>query len=168
MRVRRGVVFRSAWRLASAYLFSDCWRRAWGLLLSVVALNCTAVYITVRTNLWQADFYNMLQSQSYAGCMAAIGVYALLASFLVLLHGMQVRLRLALHVNWRAWLTENYLHLWLRDKAYYRMQFQGRAADNPDQRISEDVDLFVALTIRLFLECMQDAQIGRASCRERV
>lgn len=157
MRVRRGVVFRSAWKLASAYLFSERWRRAWGLLLSVVALNCIAVYITVRTNLWQADFYNMLQSQSRAGCMAAIGVYALLAAFLVLLRGFQTRLRLSLHLDWRAWLTETYMNLWLRGKAYYRMQLQGKAADNPDQRISEDVDLFVALTIRLFLECMQDA-----------
>lgn len=155
--MRRGTVLKSAWKLASAYLFSERWRRAWGLLLSVVALNCTAVYITVRTNLWQADFYNMLQSQRYTGCMAAIGVYAFLASFLVLLRGMQTRLRLSLHLDWRAWLTETYLNLWLRDQAYYRMQFQGKAADNPDQRISEDVDLFVALTIRLFLECMQDA-----------
>lgn len=155
--MRRGVVLRSAWKLGRDYLFSKQKWQAWGLLVSVVCLNLAVVYITVRVNLWQANFYNIIQSHEQAGFLEAIGVYAALASVLVVIKGLQIYFRMLLHVNWRQWLTDKYLSYWLKNKIYYRLQLNdAHYADNPDQRISEDVDLFVSLTLRLSLECMQD------------
>lgn len=155
--MRRGVVLRSAWKLGRGYLFSRHKWQAWSLLIAVIATNLAVVYITVRVNLWQADFYNIIQSHKETGFIEAIGVYVLLAMFLVIIKGFQVYLRMLLHINWRQWLTDTYLSYWLKHKIYYRLQTSDPYhADNPDQRISEDVDLFVALTLRLFLECMQD------------
>ncbi|WP_110955620.1 ABC transporter ATP-binding protein/permease [Anaerosinus massiliensis] len=156
--MRRGVVLRSAWRLGRDYLFSNQKWTAWGLLLLVVLFNLLLVYITVQINLWQATFYNIIQSHNQGGFIEAIGFYALLAIILVAVKGCQTYFRLLLHINWRQWLTDKYLSYWLKNKIYYRLQlYDGNDADNPDQRISEDVDLFVALTLRLSLECMQDA-----------
>ncbi len=155
--MRRGVVLRSAWRLGRDYLFSKQKWTAWSLLLLVVCFNLLLVYITVQINLWQATFYNIIQSHNQAGFIEAIGFYALLAVILVAVKGSQTYFRLLLHINWRQWLTDKYLSYWLKHKIYYRLQlYGGHDADNPDQRISEDVDLFVALTLRLSLECMQD------------
>lgn len=155
--MRRGVVLRSAWKLGREYLFSKQKWQAWGLLVSVVCLNLAVVYITVRVNLWQANFYNIIQSYEQVGFLEAIGVYAALASVLVVVKGLQVYFRMLLQVNWRQWLTDKYLSYWLKNKIYYRLQLNDEHyADNPDQRISEDVDLFVSLTLRLSLECMQD------------
>ncbi|MBP2631209.1 MAG: bacA 2 [Firmicutes bacterium] len=155
--MRRGVVLRSAWRLGRDYLFSKQKWTAWGLLLLVVCFNLLLVYITVQINLWQATFYNIIQSHNQAGFIEAIGFYALLAVILVAVKGSQTYFRMLLHINWRQWLTDKYLSYWLKNKIYYRLQlYGGHDADNPDQRISEDVDLFVALTLRLSLECMQD------------
>lgn len=155
--MRRGVVLRSAWKLGREYLFSKQKWQAWGLLVSVVCLNLAVVYITVRVNLWQANFYNIIQSHEQVGFLEAIGVYAALASVLVVVKGLQVYFRMLLQVNWRQWLTDKYLSYWLKNKIYYRLQLNDEHyADNPDQRISEDVDLFVSLTLRLSLECMQD------------
>ncbi|MBP2633350.1 MAG: bacA 2 [Firmicutes bacterium] len=155
--MRRGVVLRSAWRLGRDYLFSKQKWTAWSLLLLVVCFNLLLVYITVQINLWQATFYNIIQSHNQAGFIEAIGFYALLAVILVAVKGSQTYFRLLLHINWRQWLTDKYLSYWLKNKIYYRLQlYGGHDADNPDQRISEDVDLFVALTLRLSLECMQD------------
>lgn len=155
--MRRGVVLRSAWKLGRDYLFSKHKWQAWSLLLSVIALNLAVVYITVQVNLWQANFYNIIQSRKETGFIEAIGVYILLATCLVGVKGVQIYIRMLLHINWRQWLTDKYLSCWLKNKVYYRLQLNGQhEADNPDQRISEDVDLFVSLTLRLFLECMQD------------
>ena len=44
-------------------------------------------------------------------------------------------------------MTSRYLGEWLHDANHYRMQLQGDAADNPDQRITDDVKLFVDQTL---------------------
>ena len=44
-------------------------------------------------------------------------------------------------------MTDHYLGEWLHDANHYRMQLQGDAADNPDQRITDDVKLFVDRTL---------------------
>src|SRR5258708_25880909 len=54
-------------------------------------------------------------------------------------------------IEWRAWITENYLSDWLAGQAYYRLQLLDRGTDNPDQRIADDVSIFVDLTLTLAL-----------------
>src|SRR2546425_9555022 len=56
-----------------------------------------------------------------------------------------------LQIRWRRWLTDHYLAAWLPDRAYYRMQLVGGSTDNPDQRIAEDLRLFVARPLALSL-----------------
>ena len=51
-------------------------------------------------------------------------------------------------LNWRRWLTNRYIDEWLKNKTYYRLQMFGSDTDNPDQRISEDVRLFVEMTLK--------------------
>jgi putative ATP-binding cassette transporter len=46
-------------------------------------------------------------------------------------------------------MTGRYLGDWLHDANHYRMQLLGDAADNPDQRIAEDTQRFVDLTLAL-------------------
>ena len=47
------------------------------------------------------------------------------------------------------WMTANYLGQWLHDANHYRMQLQGDAADNPDQRIADDIKLFIERTLEI-------------------
>jgi putative ATP-binding cassette transporter len=44
-------------------------------------------------------------------------------------------------------MTSRYLNEWMDKANHYRMQLQGDAADNPDQRISDDVKMFVEQTL---------------------
>src|SRR5262245_66261566 len=46
-------------------------------------------------------------------------------------------------------MTQHYLGEWLEGPNHYRMQLQGDAADNPDQRMTDDVKLFVERTLEL-------------------
>src|SRR5678816_2691074 len=61
----------------------------------------------------------------------------------------QIYLNQMLQIRWRRWLTDRYLGAWLADGSYYRMQLTAGETDNPDQRISDDLRLFVtgALTL---------------------
>jgi putative ATP-binding cassette transporter len=54
-----------------------------------------------------------------------------------------------LQIRWRRWMTRQYLDRWLANANHYRMQLLGDAADNPDQRISEDINLFIDRTLTL-------------------
>ena len=58
-------------------------------------------------------------------------------------------LQQVLGLRWRKWLTAQYLDRWLTGRTYYRLQMFGTETDNPDQRISEDINLFVTKTIEL-------------------
>jgi putative ATP-binding cassette transporter len=50
-----------------------------------------------------------------------------------------------LTIRWRAWLTEKYFARWLSRQEYYQLE-QGGYTDNPDQRISEDLNNFTSNT----------------------
>ena len=74
---------------------------------------------------------------------------ALLATVYIALAVYQLYLNQWLQIRWRRWMTTHYLGEWLHDANHYRMQLQGDAADNPDQRITDDVKLFVEQTLDL-------------------
>lgn len=155
--MRRGVVLLSAWKIARAYWFSEEMWSAWRLLLIVISLNLGLVYITVEINVWHGIFYQVIQDYNYAGFLDSVMRFTILAGAYIVVRGYQIYARMLLHIKWRRWLTDRYLTEWLQKKTYYRLQLMaGNAADNPDQRISEDIELFVQLTLRLSLDLLQD------------
>jgi putative ATP-binding cassette transporter len=60
-----------------------------------------------------------------------------------------VRDRLA--VSWRLWLTHHFLGRYFRDRAYYELTFN-QTIDNPDQRVSGDVNTFTQKSLTFLLE----------------
>jgi len=48
-------------------------------------------------------------------------------------------------------MTERFLTAWMQDRAYYRLQLLDKGTDNPDQRIADDLNIFVDLTLSLTL-----------------
>ena len=142
---------QGAWQITRKYWTSEeKWRS--GLLLGViVGLNLGHVYIIVLLNEWRNTFYNALQNYDKDGFVSAIGTFCLLATFYVCVAVYEIYMQQLLEIKWRRWLTQEYLQSWLHKRSYYQMQLLGNSADNPDQRISEDVRLFVNLALRLSL-----------------
>src|SRR5471032_502501 len=143
----------SAWSLIKPYWVSEERGIAWLLLITIIAINMAMVYINVRFNKWNADFYNALQNKDVHHFPQLLMVFSGLAFVYILLAVYGRYLRQMLGFRWRQWLTHRYLEQWLGDKAFYRIE-RDRLADNPDQRISDDLQSFAATTLALSLDLL--------------
>jgi vitamin B12/bleomycin/antimicrobial peptide transport system ATP-binding/permease protein len=146
-----GGFLRQAWRLALPYWNSDEKWAARGLLLTVVALNLVTVGLNVRLNAWNNDFYDALQQYNWPEFWRQFAIFGVIAFALIVVAVYSLYLRQILHIRWRRWLTDRFLRNWLEDQSYYRMQLNQATTDNPDQRISDDVDRFTTITLALSL-----------------
>ncbi len=138
-----------AWTLIRPYWFSEDRWAGRGLLLLVIGLNLGIVYINVLLNKWNNAFYNSLQDKDYGAFVSLIIRFSWLAGLFILMAVYQLYLNQMLQIRWRRWLTDRYLGAWLADGAYYRMQLTAGETDNPDQRIAEDLRLFVTGALAL-------------------
>ena len=142
---------RDLWRLAKPYWFSEERLSARLLLVAIIALTLGMVYMNVRLNQWNNTFFNVLQDRRTSEFFPLMTQFATLAAIYIVMAIYQVYLRQALQIRWRRWLTEQYLGEWLSERTYYHMQLAGNHTDNPDQRIAEDLNLFVERTLSLTL-----------------
>jgi len=139
----------TVWRIAAPYFRSEDKWAGRGLLAAVISIELALVLIDVLLNQWNNRFYNALQEKNWDGFVREIGVFSLLATFYIALAVYQLYLNQWLQIRWRRWMTSHYLGEWLQGANHYRMQLQGDAADNPDQRITDDVKMFVEQTLTI-------------------
>lgn len=159
------VGFKEGFSLAKPYFRSEEKWVAWGLLGAVIALNLLLVGLNVVLTYWNNDFFNAIQVYDVKtvltllymplvhikgkgpmpGFAELVVIYVLIAVYATYLNQM-------LQIKWRQWLTQHYVKNWLRDRAYYNISLAhapSAVVDNPDQRISEDLDNFTANTLAL-------------------
>jgi len=137
------------WRLARPYFFSEDRRAGRILLGAVIAIELSIVAINVMLNQWNNRFYNALQERNWDSFVYELGFFCVLAAVYIVLAVYQLYLNQWLQIRWRQWMTRQYLDHWLSGANHYRMQLLGDAADNPDQRVAEDIKLFVDNTLSL-------------------
>jgi len=133
------------WRLAIPYFRSEDRWPGRALLASVLAIELAVVAVNVLINQWNARFYNALQDRNWDTFVHELIVFCALAATYVVLRVYQLYLNQWLQIRWRRWMTAQYVEHWLDGANHYRMQMLGDAADNPDQRIAEDVKQFIEL-----------------------
>jgi vitamin B12/bleomycin/antimicrobial peptide transport system ATP-binding/permease protein len=143
-------IIAGAWRTARVYWTSEEKWSAWGLLLAIITLNLGNVYISVRINDWNKNFYDALQAFNQGEVFWQLGIFCVLAACAVTISTYALYLNQMLQIRWRRWLTRKYVGGWLADRAYYRLRF-GTSTDNPDQRIAEDVQQFVTYIMSLLV-----------------
>jgi putative ATP-binding cassette transporter len=137
------------WRLARPYFFSEDRWAGRVLLGTVIAIELSVVAINVMLNQWNNRFYNALQERNWDAFIYEIGFFCVLAAIYIVLAVYQLYLNQWLQIRWRRWMTRYYLDHWLAGANHYRMQLLGDAADNPDQRIAEDINMFIDRTLAI-------------------
>lgn len=149
-KLRERTDWRAVWNLIKPYWSSDDKWKARGLLAAVIALALGMVYLNVLFNAWNRDFYNALENRNYLVFKAQLWRFSYLAFIYIAVAIYRVYLTQWLEIRWRTWLTRQYLDQWLANQAYYRIE-QARSADNPDQRIAEDLSLLTNGSLSLAL-----------------
>ena len=137
------------WRIASPYFRSEDRRAGRLLLAAVIVIELSIVGITVLINQWNNRFYNALQDRNWDAFVDQLLYFCVLAATYIVLAVYQLYLNQWLQIRWRRWLTQSFLDHWLSGANHYRMQLLGDAADNPDQRIAEDIQMFVDRTLSI-------------------
>ena len=146
---RLAATLATIWRLALPYFRSEDRWPGRLLLAAVIVIELSIVAITVILNQWYNRFYNTLQNYDWAGFVSAILFFCVLAAIFTVLAVYQTYLNQWLQIRWRRWMTQTYLRQWLNTANHYRMQLVGDAADNPDQRIADDLQMFVQQTLAI-------------------
>ena len=139
----------TVWRISAPYFRSEDKWAGRGLLAAVIAIELAIVGINVLLNQWNSRFYNALQERNWDNFVSEIIYFSVLATIFIVLAVYQLYLNQWLQIRWRRWMTSHYLGDWLHQANHYRMQLEGDAADNPDQRMTDDVKLFVDRTLNI-------------------
>jgi len=119
-------------------------RIAVGMVVFLVLINQVQVGITVRLSFFNRDWFNAIQNKDAAQFWELLLlVFTPWAFVYVASTVIEFVVQSMLVIRWRRWLTEFFISRWLGEHTHYRMSLIGSQADNPDQRISEDVNRFI-------------------------
>ena len=147
--------FRDVWDLTKGYWQSEDRWKAYGLAVVIVALQVIYVSSLVYYNAWQKDFYNTIQNVDAEAFFYYLKFWPMYMVFFIFIEVNRDYLMQWLEIRWRTWLVNHYVGAWLGDKTYYYLQIMkangGSGLDNPDQRISDDIRLFVNYVLTLTL-----------------
>ena len=136
--------------LAKPYWFSEDKWIARGLLTLLILLLLGNTAFSVFLNEQSGEITSALASQDsgryWRALYKTVGLIAAAAPFYVFYY--YVRDKLTNY--WRRWLTHNFLDTYFRNTAFYKLAYNADI-DNPDQRISEDINTFTVRSIFYFL-----------------
>jgi putative ATP-binding cassette transporter len=114
------------------------------MVVFLVLINQAQVGITVRLTFFNRDWFNAIQNRDAATFWyQLLFVFTPWAFIYVASAVVEFFTQYMLVIRWRRWLTDHFITRWLANHAHYRMSLAGTQADNPDQRIQEDVARFI-------------------------
>lgn len=144
----------AAWRqfvaMAVPYWRGDERRKAWTLLAVLVALMLAETHFAVRLNTQTGELTSALAARDSDRFWDAVRACLVVLAFAVPIYAFYYYMRDAFANHWRRWLTRRFLDGYFGERRYYDLQKNGDI-DNPDQRISEDINTFTGRSIHFLL-----------------
>ncbi len=117
------------------------------MLVFLIVVNQAQVGMSVRLSFFNRDWFNAIQNKDEAAFWGLLlTVWLFWASIYIASAIIEYLVKSSLMIRWRRWLTERYIGDWLDGGTHYKLALKGDGADNPDQRIAEDVGAFINQT----------------------
>ncbi len=156
---RRSAVFdrrfvRHLWQLTRIYWRTPDAKSGAALLALCVAGELGTVYGSVRLAIAQRGVFDAVQNMQAPAFLAAIEVFLAIALLVVLVSTYRIYVRNILLIRWREQLTDYFLRQWIGPHAYAHRELFRKETDNPDQRVAQDVQTYVASALGLSLSLL--------------
>lgn len=139
-------VLRTFLALAAPYFRSEEKWRARSLLLGVIIAEFGVVYALVAFNHWNAYFFNAIQDRDWEDFRYALFLLAGIVLWTAVATVAQFYFGQSLIMNWRRWLTAQFVNRWMADGRHYKMRVLGHDVDNTHLRIANDILIFMQKT----------------------
>ncbi len=142
--------------LLSRTIFGSPAGKAVILLVAVIILVVAATaYGQIRLNGWNKPFYDALSRRDLRDFLFQLGVFFLIAGFILCLNVAQRWLVETLELKLREGLVISLLHDWLSPRRAFWLANAGSMGVNPDQRIHEDSRKLCELSADLIVGLLQ-------------
>lgn len=123
---------------------------AWLIVGVVIGIGSVITYLNVQISDWSKGFYDALSNFEIEKSYTLLNEYFIYISIFIVINAYRTWLRKLLIIRWREFMTKQFLEKWLSKQIYYRLAHR-KKMDNPDQRIAEDISIFIEYTIELTL-----------------
>lgn len=123
---------------------------AWLIAGVVIGIGSVITYLNVQISNWSKGFYDALSNFEIEKSYTLLNEYFIYISIFIVINVYRTWLRKLLIIRWREFMTKQFLEKWLSKQIYYRLAHR-KKMDNPDQRIAEDISIFIEYTIELML-----------------
>jgi len=160
LAIEEGNQFKAAWRLIAPFWFSEQKWQAFGLLACVAAAAIGSTYVSVGFNTWSGEQMDALVKYDESAYWMLLRHLVLILGAFMALAMIELLARSALQILWRTWLTNRFLGRWLTRDTLYRIERE-QLVDNPDQRITEDIDQLITHAFTLTVDLL--ITVGRLS-----
>ena len=141
-------------QLTRIYWTSDDNKKGAGLLALCIAGELGNVYGNVQLAQAQAKVFDAVQNKQAAQFLDAMQVFLTVALMVVFVSTYRIYVRNILQIRWREHLTDHFLGEWIGPHAFWQRELHQKETDNPDQRISQDIQSYVASALGLSLSLL--------------
>lgn len=141
----------TAWGLLSAYWRSENKVLAYFLSVALIVMSMVLVGMEVVLNYWYNHFYDALQNYNKKEVISLLFVFTFLAAISIVISVYRYYISQFFGLRWRQWMTNQFIGRWLEKRSYYYLENFDVNTDNPDQRIQEDAEAIVTMSLDLVI-----------------
>jgi putative ATP-binding cassette transporter len=153
-RQRAAPLSLAAWKqfvnVAKPYWLEDQKKKAWSLLILLIVLMLVETKLAVMLNNQAGEMTSALAAKNGDRFWTSVRACLFVLAFAVPVYAFYYYMRDLFANQWRRWLTGRFLDGYLSGRKYYELGTDN-TIDNPDQRISEDVNTFTGRSINFLL-----------------
>ncbi|MGO4477201.1 ABC transporter ATP-binding protein/permease [Massilia sp. 2TAF26] len=136
--------------MAKPYWLGEEKGRAWLLLALLIVLMLVETKLAVMLNDQSGEMTSALAAKDGGRFWKSVRMCLFVLAFAVPVYAFYYYMRDLFANQWRRWLTGRFLDGYLKGRRYYELGSSSEI-DNPDQRISEDINTFTGRSINFLL-----------------
>lgn len=128
--------------------------KSWGMLFLLLLLIIGLVGFTSFNSFVLRELLDAIQAKNMADFRMSLSIYGGSLLTITLLTGLSKFVRKKIALNWYEWLNDYSFQKYFSNRAYYKINFNP-IVDNPDQRLSQEIEPIARTTLSFFATSFQ-------------